>query len=122
MSKKSNNKTPNNSAAPPPPKKPLTAYFRYLSDNRENFRKKNPNEPEKRILTLVADAWKACSEAVKKKYEEMYQKDKNKYDEEIKEYTVKYGPIKPKKKQVEEEGEKKGKKASKKEKPKAAKK
>lgn len=122
MSKKSSNKTPNNTTAPQPPKRPMTAYFRFLSENRENIRKKNPNEPEKTILCLVADAWKACSEAAKKKYEEMYRKDKSKYDEEIKEYTAKYGPIKPKKKQNDEDKLKKGKKASKTEKGKGTKK
>lgn len=119
MSKK---QIPKPSETPNPPKKPLTAYFRYLADNRESFKKKHPEEPEKRIMSLLGEAWKTVPENAKKKYEEAYQKDKKKYDEEIKDYTQKYGPLKAKsKKNKDEDTEKKSKKI-KNEKPKPSKK
>lgn len=97
MSKKSKSNANLNPNAPPPPKRPLTAFFRFVADNREPFRKKYPEEVEKRIISLLGEAWKNTTDKDKKKYEEAYQDDKIRYDEEFQEYTRKYGSAKQKK-------------------------
>lgn len=103
---------------PDPPKKPVSGYIRFTCDNREAFKKKNPDLNNKEMIKLLAEEWNKLSEGQKKKFSETYEKEKKKYEEEIKSYENKYGPIKSKKKKEkeekeDEEKEKKGKKVGK---------
>ena len=113
MSKKSNTKpTLSSQAVPVPPKKPLTAFFKWSGDNREIFKKKNPELIQKELMSLLGEEWRKISEKDKKKYTDSFEKDKKKYDDEMRAYVEKYGPVKQKKKEMDA-GEKKGKKTKK---------
>ena len=112
--KKSNPKSQN---APPPPKKPLTTFLKWSGDNREIFKKKNPEMKQKELLTVLGEEWGKVAENIKKKYQDAYEKEKKKFDEELKVYVEKYGapaPLKKKNKEKDmEEVDKKGKKTKK---------
>lgn len=86
---------------PEPPKKPLSTFFRYLADVRDQYKKKNPDLSGREITRLLGVEWGKLPEAQTKKYEVAYQKDKEKYEEERKVYEDKYGPIAKKKKKDE---------------------
>ncbi len=111
-------KTANSSTkkdVPPPPKRPLNGYFRYSNDQREQFKKKNPELTHKEIMKAMSVEWNKMTEAQQKKYNDAYEKEKVKYEAEKKTYEEKYGVVKPKKKEsTKEEGEKRGRKATKK--------
>ena len=110
--KKSNNKIQSSQTGPQPPKRPLSSYMRWTADNREAYKKKNPEMSPKELMSLLGKEWNEQSNTVKKKYEDLFAKDKKRYEEELKVYTDKYGPIKNKKKELDN-GEKKGKKTKK---------
>jgi hypothetical protein len=86
--------------------------MRWTADNREAYKKKNPEMSPKELMSLLGKEWNEQSNTVKKKYEDLFAKDKKRYEEELKVYTDKYGPIKNKKKELDN-GEKKGKKTKK---------
>lgn len=115
MSKKSNTKAaanPTTAEVPTPPKRPLSAYFRWLGENREFYKKKNPNLKNTELVSLLGSEWSKIGENMKKKFNDAYDKEKKKYDEEMKAFTDKNGPIIKKSKVLEKE-EKKGKKSKK---------
>ena len=110
MSKKNKNTSQN---GPAPPKRPLSCYLRWTCDNREAVKKKNPGIIQKDLISLLAEEWKKLNPKEKKKYEEIYVNEKAKFEEEMKKYVDKYGPVKGKKKKTLENSQKKGKKTKK---------
>ena len=114
--KKNNSSSKKN--IPEPPKKPMSSFFRYLNDNREMFKKKNPEVAGKGLLKLISKEWNSLSEAQTKKFIDIYEKDKAKYEIEKKAYEDKYGPIVPQKKEKKitstgDEAKKRGRKSTK---------
>ena len=104
---------------PDPPKKPQTSFFRWVSDNRDQFKKKNPEVKGKDFTKLLGKEWNSLTDKEKKKYEDMYTKEKAKFDVEIKAYEDKWGPLTKKSrmskaKEDEVKGKDKEKKAGKK--------
>jgi len=99
------------------PKKPMTSFFHYTGENREQYKKKNPDLKGKDILKLMSTDWNKMTDGQKKKYVDAYEKEKVKYDAEIKAFEEKHGPVKRKKRETDtkdkDAGEKRGRKTTK---------
>merc|ERR1712244_45975 len=67
-------------------KRPLSAYFFYLKDVREETKENNPDLKMVQITKLIAEQWAKMSKRDKKKYSEKAVEAKNKYKEERKKY------------------------------------
>ena len=74
------------------PKKPLSGYIRFTCQNREAFKKKYPDLNNKEIIKLLAKEWNKFSEGEKKKFNDAFEKDKKKYEEEVRSYEDKTHP------------------------------
>jgi len=57
---------------PNAPKKPMTAFFAFMGDERENIQKDNPGIAHTEIAKKGGEMWKALSAEEKKSYEEKY--------------------------------------------------
>ncbi|GAA5871154.1 hypothetical protein JCM16303_001708 [Sporobolomyces ruberrimus] len=79
------------------PKRPKTAYFFFLTEQREKGPDSEVLQGETRILEqskLVAAAWRALSDSEKQHYNELYNQDKARYEEEKKEWDAKLSTTK----------------------------
>jgi len=74
---------------PNEPKRGLSAYFLFMKDERPNFVKNNPDTPVTQIAKELGQAWKECPPEVRKRYEDMAQKEKAKYTKAKAEYDKK---------------------------------
>ncbi|CRL01794.1 CLUMA_CG015010, isoform A [Clunio marinus] len=74
---------------PQRPKKPLTPYFRFLTEIRPKVTKENPNLSITDTVKLCAKKWAECDENIKRPYEEAYMKEKEKFINEIAKYESK---------------------------------
>merc|ERR1719295_1943439 len=68
------------------PKRPATAYFMWMSDNRDAVKKKNPDAPITEMSKILGDMWKELSDASKKKYQDKATAAKAKYDKALEKY------------------------------------
>lgn len=86
------------------PRGRMSSYAYFVQKTREDFKKKHPNENVvfAEFSKKCSDTWKKMSEAEKKKYIQMADKDKKRYESEMSTY------VPPK-----DGGKKKGKKAKK---------
>lgn len=57
---------------PNAPKKPMTAFFAFMGDERENIQKDNPGIAHTEIAKKGGEMWKALSADEKKNYEDNY--------------------------------------------------
>ena len=72
---------------PNAPKKPLTGYFLFCQDRREEAKKSNP---DKKLTTAdLKAAWDSLDAKIREKYDNTYKTNKAKYDEEMKAYKEK---------------------------------
>lgn len=62
-------------------------YIRYMNENRETVRLRNPNAGANEITKLVAEEWTTLPEDKKKPYLEAAEIDKERYNKEFIEYT-----------------------------------
>lgn len=74
---------------PDKPKKPLTPYFRYLSEHRSSVAQKNPGLKLTDVAKKCAEDWKSVDPAVKEKYDKEYKSELEKYTEKYLEYQAK---------------------------------
>ncbi|CAD8188268.1 unnamed protein product [Paramecium octaurelia] len=81
-----------------PPKKPLTAYFLFLGDERHEIMKNNPGSKISEITQIAARMWAELDEQRKKEYQKRTEVLQKEYEVKKKEYEVKYGEIKRKSK------------------------
>lgn len=65
------------------PKRPLTAFFLYLKDNTHKVEGK-----QKEKVAILGEQWKAESEDVRKKYTDIFDKNKKIYDEEFEKFKA----------------------------------
>jgi len=81
---------------PNAPKKPLSGYFLFLADKREEVKTSNPNLSHKEQLAKMGSMWKEAGDAVQKSYNDKAQANKKEYlvklakykeSEQYKEYT-----------------------------------
>ena len=86
--KNSSPKTANKKAAKDPnaPKKPQTAFFLWLSENRESIKEANPEATLGQISKIGGEKWRELSDDDKQPYEEKYKSAKEDYDEAMKSY------------------------------------
>lgn len=83
---------------PDAPKRPRNAYLYFCQDHREELKKEHPSLKGPDITAKLAEMWGALSPKKKKKYEEMNEQDKQRYESEMKEYDPdSFKPKKPKK-------------------------
>lgn len=92
---------------PNPPKRPLTAYFLFLSDNREKMKLKHPEKPAPIVVKLCAEAYRKLSDREKFQYKDKAKKLKADYDKDVAAYIAKYGSLPKKNKTTSNSGEKK---------------
>lgn len=93
----------------------MATFFLYKQDKQEQIRKENPTLKISEITCKISEDWKQESAETKAGYLTTYEKNKGKYDIDMKEYVEKYGkPEKRKKKKSKEEkAEKKAKRNAK---------
>ncbi len=72
---------------PNAPKRPLSAYFIYLADQREAFKKAHPGCSVTDVTKGVADQWKKVSEKEKAKYTGKAAALKEQYTKAVEEYN-----------------------------------
>ena len=64
------------------PKRAKTAYICFVEERRPKVVKENPKLQAKEILSKLGAEWKAMKEADKKKYVDLAEKDKARYNKE----------------------------------------
>ncbi|EGP87876.1 uncharacterized protein MYCGRDRAFT_31129, partial [Zymoseptoria tritici IPO323] len=74
------------------PKRPLTAYFRYLREQRPILTREMAENPDTEgtkagdISKLATERWKALTDAEREPYKQAYQKELLKYETDTKAY------------------------------------
>ncbi|NXN22214.1 TFAM factor, partial [Nycticryphes semicollaris] len=74
------------------PKRPLTAYFRFLKENRPTFRQNNPEMSNMELVKKLAGAWKELPASQKQVYEDARKTDWQKYSEQLAAYKAQLSP------------------------------
>ncbi|XP_050754884.1 transcription factor A, mitochondrial [Gymnogyps californianus] len=74
------------------PKRPLTAYFRFLKENRSTFRQKNPEMSNVELVKKIAGAWKELPASQKQVYEEARKTDWQRYEQQLAAYKAQLTP------------------------------
>ncbi|XP_056350520.1 transcription factor A, mitochondrial isoform X2 [Oenanthe melanoleuca] len=74
------------------PKRPLTAYLRFVIDNRPAFREKNPEASNLELIKKLACAWKSLPASQKQVYEESRKIDWKRYGEQMAAYKAQLTP------------------------------
>jgi len=72
---------------PTRPKTPLNSYMFFTAANRQKIKDANPELKLTEISVKIGEVWRGLSEKKKKTFETMAKKDKDRYDEEMKNYT-----------------------------------
>jgi hypothetical protein len=87
------------------PKRPLSAYIIYCQEQREMLKKKNPDLKATELTSQLGNMWKSLSDDKKKQYMTKHEKERERYQREMKDYSPP---------QREEEEDKKSRRKSKK--------
>ncbi|NXG07067.1 TFAM factor, partial [Sakesphorus luctuosus] len=74
------------------PKRPLTAYFRFLKENRPAFREQNPEASNVDLVKKLAGAWKELPASQKQVYEEARKTEWQRYGEQLAKYKAQLTP------------------------------
>ncbi|XP_027764916.1 transcription factor A, mitochondrial [Empidonax traillii] len=74
------------------PKRPLTAYFRFMKENRPAFKEKNPEASTVDLIKIIAGAWKKLPASQKQVYEEAGKTDWERYGEQMTKYKAQLTP------------------------------
>ncbi len=69
------------------PKRGRTSYIYFTMDIRKQVEKENPKATFTEIPKIMADKWAVASPAIKKKYHDMAEKDKLRYQREMATYV-----------------------------------
>jgi len=97
---------------PNAPKRPLSAYFTWLGENRAQVKQDNPSMPHKEVTSKLGQMWNALDEAVKNEYKANAQKKMAVWKGEFEEYkkTDQYAEFQAQKQLESSATKKKGKK------------
>lgn len=68
---------------PNAPKRPLAAYTFFFSETRPEVKKENPDMDPREIMREVARRWKAVSAKQRKKFQDLADSDKERYESEV---------------------------------------
>lgn len=74
---------------PNAPKRPLSAYFFFCNEIRNEVREANPNKKVTEIAQLLAERWRALPDKKRVKYQKMHEEAKAKYEGQMNEYNGK---------------------------------
>lgn len=74
------------------PKRPLSAYFRFLVENRPVFKQKNPEMNNKELVKKLAGVWRELPASQKQVYEEATKTDWQRYGKEVAAYKAQLTP------------------------------
>jgi len=100
------------------PKRPQTAFILFCNDERQRLTKEQPDLKFGDVGKQLGVLWRGINDKTKKKYHDKAEKEKKRYEEEVKEYIKRGGDkddLKRKKKgETKEKGGKSGKKELKK--------
>ena len=77
----------------PVPKRPMNPYMLYANEHRENLKAKNPNISITELAKLLGENFKAISDKDKKKYQDIFDKNKASYKTEMEAYEKKHGKV-----------------------------
>jgi hypothetical protein len=69
------------------PKRPMTSFLYFLEEYRESKKPDGLKGPE--VSKRAGEVWRSMSDEKKKKYHDMQEKAKLKFDQEMKEYVAK---------------------------------
>ncbi|KAI3638167.1 hypothetical protein MIR68_003778 [Amoeboaphelidium protococcarum] len=72
---------------PNAPKKPANAFIFYAQNHREVLKQAHPEMNKAEIARELGNQWKAIAEDEKKEYYDMYEKDKVRWEQEMKVYN-----------------------------------
>lgn len=76
------------------PKRAKSSYIYFCVDQRENVKTTSPDSNAKEIIKELGRMWREdVSEEMKKKYSELSEKDKIRYEEEMTKYTLTMFPF-----------------------------
>jgi hypothetical protein len=70
------------------PKRPLSAYFLFVGENRASYVKKNPDMSVTEVMKGMAAAWSNLSDAAKKPYEKSADKSREAYTKKREKYVM----------------------------------
>ncbi len=71
------------------PKRPISAYFFYNQERREQLKKEKPNLDNKDLIRAMSEEWNKLTDEQKKPYVKKADADKKRYLEEMKAYEKK---------------------------------
>ena len=71
---------------PNAPKKPLTAYFAWMSENRERIKSENEGASIGEVAKIAGEEWRELDASSKSKYEKAYKAGMEKYKVEMANY------------------------------------
>ena len=69
------------------PKRPLSAYIIYCQEQREMLKKKNPDLKATELTSQLGNMWKSLSDDKKKQYMTKHEKERERYQREMKDYS-----------------------------------
>jgi len=92
---------------PTPPKRPLSAYFIFMAENREKVRSKHPDKPQAALTKIMAETYRKLNDKERAQYDDKAKKMKAEYEKEFAAYVAKYGQPAKKAKKTSSSGEKK---------------
>jgi len=72
---------------PNAPKKPMTAYFAWMNENRPRIKEEHPNASLGEIAKVAGSEWKEVDPDVKAEFEEAYKKQMEAYKKQMKNYV-----------------------------------
>ena len=74
------------------PKRAMSSYFMFMNDRRAKFREDNPEMSMCQITKALTEVWHKLTDDEKKKYTDMANADKERYDKEMEEHNAKETP------------------------------
>jgi hypothetical protein len=88
-----------------PPKKPMSSYFIYCQEHRDELKKRRPDIKFGELQKALAEDYKSLSEKERKVYEEKAHQLKVSYEKEMEEYKKKHGALEKEKKKKGDDDE-----------------
>lgn len=85
------------------PKAPVSAFLRFNKAHIEHVRANCPHIIQTDLVTVTGHMWKNLDPEERKKYEDAYARDKERYDAEMIEFFKRYPNEKKSKKQIQRE-------------------
>ena len=74
------------------PKTPLTSYLIFCEEKRPRLAQKYPNLGSKELMTKLAKKWQKLSDQKKKKYQDIYAENREKFDHDMTKYFIEHFP------------------------------